>query len=106
MIVKYARPEIISIKINGNNSVTADVFLPKQNSAILIVAIYNGRKLMNIKAKAVAQSGDVVLDIATTDDIKTIKVMLWEGYGFSSIQPLCKAEVFIKDSNNNWIKAN
>jgi len=62
---------------------------PEQNGAVLIVAVYGGGILLDVKTEMIIKSGEMTVDTITIPtDADTIKVMMWES--FETLRPLCE----------------
>ena len=74
----------------ANSRVTVGVSNPKADAIALIVAVYDGGKLLSVKAETTSAQGDIAVNgVAFPANAKSVKVMLWEN--LQSMKPLCGA---------------
>lgn len=86
-------PQILSVEQNGNE-VTVSLTRPQQDGAVLIVAVYNDVKLLNVAHKPIISSdnGDMIILINIPAEATTIKAFIWDG--LNTMQPLCESKTF------------
>ena len=104
MTVTFSAPSnILSVAVNGNNSVAVGMDNPQKSSVMLIVAVYDqNNKLLAIKAEAAPQNDLVVIDgieIPTANGT-VVKAILWDDLRY--MEPLCDYKATTK-KDNIWI---
>ena len=96
-------PEILSIEINTNNSVTVSLNRPSDGKPALIIAIYDSNgKLLTMEKRDIAKSGEIIvteITIPTTEGAK-VKAMMWNSLG--TMESLCSPKTKIRNGNN-WV---
>ena len=94
-------PEIVSVKTDGNGTIT-EISYTTDQSAVIIVAFYSGGKLVNMVTKPVTASGTVEnITIPQDKNVDKIKIMMWEGV--DTMYPLFPALTVDKDkTGGTW----
>ena len=73
-----------------NNNVIVNLSNPEQVEADIIVAVYEGGKLLRMAKETVTQGGNFPITVNILEDADTIKVMIWDGT--ETMEPLCAAK--------------
>jgi len=94
----YGAQTGIKSVIAKSDSVDVEIDSPI-NGSVLIAAVYNNNKLLNV-AKSDVTTSSISLPIDTTAG-DVLKVMIWDG--ISTMKPLC-SPVSLKKSGNNWLE--
>ncbi|OQB14907.1 MAG: Immunoglobulin A1 protease precursor [Firmicutes bacterium ADurb.Bin193] len=81
------RADIINITPDAiNNRVIVNLISLWQSDAVVIVAVYSGGKLLNMKFETITQGGDMIVNIAIPTNADMVKATMWDG--LATMQPL------------------
>jgi|GEM_PF-3906731 len=83
--------EIMSVTPDAAaGKVTVNLNRPGQDGAMLVVAVYDGNKLIGVKTETITQSGDITANISIPSNTDTVKAVVWEGG--NTMRPLCPSK--------------
>jgi hypothetical protein len=95
-------PKIIAVMPDDiGNEVTVSLRRPKQEGAVLLVAVYEDKELVKLTKQTVTKSGSVTVSIEIPGWASTVKAMVWEGFG-GNISPLCEAGTAVR-AGGGWV---
>jgi len=101
LFIAFSQVKILEVMpVDEYDSVIVFLNRPPQNGGTLIIAFYNGNKLLSMKTGTI--TGDfAIVPIPTPETADTIKVMLW--HDLFTMRPLCPAKKMIKDGGGEWV---
>lgn len=99
--VAPTEPKILNLTTNGNTNVTVELNRELKDDEILIIAVYDSSKLLNMKVTSETtkpNSGTTYIVTISISNGTTIKAMWWQS--MNGMSPLCGAEIIKK--NGSW----